>query len=358
MLVRRAEQLRDNAFEHEEDEPERAAQMYLEADSLAAQAAARDEKWAEPVTLRGWLSYDLSFLTDSRREQIERREGAVQYASEAIARDKEYADAHHLRGRARYRLFLMDVSPDEREQSLLLDSAQADLKKATELDATLAEAWYALSNLDYSLDDNVGAVLAAQRAYEADRFMSNMDANLLQLFKTHYDLEQFNDADTWAREGVRRFPGDWRFVECQLAMLVSPWDAADVDRAWQLATELDSLAPNELVRLRARMRVAGVLARANRPDSARAVIAAAQADPGVDPEAQLANDEAFVHILIGQQAGDEATRLREQGEAIDLLKRYNAANPGHGLETDRDLHWMWRPLRDNPRFREVTELGH
>jgi TolB-like protein/tRNA A-37 threonylcarbamoyl transferase component Bud32 len=357
MLVRRAEQLRDDAFQHEEEEPERARQLYLEADSLAALAADRDQRWAEPVTLRGWISYDLAYSEDSRQRVIERREEAVRLAAEAIARDPTYADAHHLRGRARFVLFLMEASPDEHEREQLLDSAQADLQAAVDRDPTLAEAWYALSNLDYARADNVSALIAAREAYEADRFMSNMDANLEQLFETHYDLEQFADADKWCMEGARRFPGDWRFVECQQAMLITPWADADVDRAWQLAAELDSLAPDELVRLRARMRVAGVLARANRPDSARAVIAATQADPGVDPDAQLANDEAFVHILLGQQAGDEASRLREQDEAIELLKRYNAANRGHGLEADRDLHWQWRPLRDNPRFREVTERG-
>jgi TolB-like protein len=357
LLVQRADLVRADAYDYEEEEPERARQMYLEADSLAALAAERDERWAEPVTLRGWLSYDLAFSEESRQRMIERLEGAVGLAAEAIARDPTYADAHHLRGRSRYVLFRMEASADEREQQRLLDSAQADLQAAVDREPTLAEAWYALSNLDYDREDNVSAVLAAREAYEADRFMSNVDVNLKQLWQTHYDLEQFADADKWCMEGARRFPGDWRFLECQQAMLITPWADADVDRAWQLATELDSLAPDELVRLRARMRVAAVLARTNRPDSAGAVIASVEADPGVDPEARLANDEAFVHILMGQQASDEATRLREQGTAIDLLKRYNAANRGHGLETDRDLHWMWRPLRDNPRFREVTERG-
>jgi len=350
MLVRRAEQLRDNAFEHEEDEPERAAQMYLEADSLAAQAAARDEKWAEPVTLRGWLSYDLSYLTGSRREQIERREAAVQFASEAIERDPGYADAHHLRGRVRYRLFLMDVSPDERVQSQLLDSAQADLEKATELDNSLAEAWYALSNLDYSLDDNVGAVLAAQRAYEADRFMDHMDDNIAQLYGTHYDLEQFSDADKWCTEGARLFPYEFRFTECQLFLMITPSAEPDVNRAWRLAREVDSLARdanNELAGLRARMWVAGVLAKAGMTDSAHAVIDATEAGPDVDPDLQLVSDEAVIRIM-----------LKEYDTAIDLLRRYNAANPGHELSGEHDMHWWWRPLRDQPRFSEVTAPGH
>jgi serine/threonine-protein kinase len=359
LLVQRAEQLRADAFDYEEEEPERAERMYLEADSLAAVAADRDERWAEPVTLRGWISYDLAYLADNRQGRIERREAAVQFASEAISRDQAYADAHHLRGRTRHQLYRMGVSPDDREQDLLLDSAQADLQAAVEHDATMADAWFALSNLHYDREDNQAAVMAAREAYQADRFLSNMDANLLQLYQTHYDLEQFRDADTWCREGASLFPDDWRFLECQLTMMITPWREAerDVDRAWQLATALDTLAPDELVGLRARMWVAGTLARTGWPDSARAVVAATQADPGVDPQLQLANDEAFVRIILGQEAEDEAVRLREQDEAIELLRRYNAANRGHGLETDRDLHWWWRPLRDHPRFGEVAEPG-
>jgi len=359
LLVQRAELMRADAFDYEEEEPERARQMYLEADSLAALAADRDGRWAEPVTLRGWISYDLAFSEESRQRMIGRFEEAVRLAADAIARDPTYADAHHLRGRARYLLFLREASPDARERERLLDSAQADLQAAVDRDPTLAEAWYALSDLDYAREDNVSAVLAAQKAYEADRFLSNMDANLLQLYETHYDAEQFPQADTWCREGARLFPDDWRFLECQLFVMVTPWRGADrdVDRAWQLASELDSLAPDELVGLRARMWVAGTLARLGMPDSARAVIAATHADPAVDPGQQLANDEAFVRIILGEEAGDEAVRMREQDQAIELLKRYNAANRGHGLETDRDLHWWWRPLRDNPRFREVAQTG-
>jgi TolB-like protein/tRNA A-37 threonylcarbamoyl transferase component Bud32 len=350
LLVQRAKLLRSDGFKQEEEDPERATDLYLEADSLAALAASRDEQWAEPVTLRGWLSYDRSYLTDSRREQIERREAAVQFASEAIERDPDYADAHHLRGRARYVLFRMQVSPDERERSQLLHSAKADLEEATRLDASLAEAWYALSNLDYSLEDNVGAVLAAQRAYEADRFLDHMDDNIEQLYETHYDLEQFNRADTWCHEGARLFPHEFRFVECQLFLMITPEAEPDVDRAWQLAKQVDSLARdanNERAGLRARMFVAGVLAKAGMTDSAHAVIDATEAGPDVDPDLQLVSDEAVIRIM-----------LKEYDTAIDLLRRYNAANPGHELSGEHDMHWWWRPLRDQPRFSEVTAPGH
>jgi len=348
LLVQRSERLRGDAFEHEEEEPDRAIEMYLEADSLAAIAADRDPAWAEPVVLRGWISYDLAFSAESRQEAIERRETAVQLATEAIARDQTYADAHHLRGRTRYVLFRMEITPNEREQTQLLEAARTDLETAVDLDPTLANAWYALSNLHYDRQDNISAVMAAREAYEADAFLANMDENLFQLYQTHYDLEQFPDADAWCNEGARRFPRDFRFVECRLAMLITPWAAVDVNRAWRLATEVDSLARdehNELAGLRARMWVAGVLARANMPDSARAVISSARADPGVDPDLRLVSGEAVIRVMLG-----------ENDEAIRLLQRYVAANPAHRLSADRDLHWWWRPLREHPDFRAVS--GH
>jgi serine/threonine-protein kinase len=346
-LVQRAERLRKDAFELEENEPERAIRTYLEADSLAAQAATIDPQWVVPVVLRGWLSYDLSFMADGMRQRIERVEAAIEYGSVAVGLDRTYGDALHLRGRSRYLLRRMETTPNPQQLERLLEEARADLEAAVDADPTLANAWYALSQLHYQREDNVSAVIAARRAYEADAFLSNQDRNLAQLFLTHYDLEQFQDADTWCNEGARRFPDDFLFLECQLFILISPWADADLDRAWQLAAEVDSLARNEgneLVGLRARMWVAGVLARSNMPDSARAVIVATQADPSIDPELQLASDEALIRIMLG-----------EQEEAIRLLLRYNAANPGHGLATDHDLHWWWRPLRDHPRFRDVAE---
>jgi tetratricopeptide (TPR) repeat protein len=241
----------------------------------------------------------------------------------------------------------MELTPSEREQTQLLEEARSDLQAAVDHDPNMADAWYALSNLHYDRDDNISAILAAREAYEADAFLASMDANLLQLYQTHYDLRQFPDADTWCNEGARRFPDNFLFAECQLFMLITDWAEPDVEKAWQLAVEVDSLARevnNELAGQRARMWVAGVLARANMPDSAHAVIAATQVSPEVDQELQLVSDEALVRILLG-----------EHDEAIDLLRRYNAAHPGHGLSAQRDLHWWWEPLRDHPRFREVAE---
>ena len=53
-----------------------------------------------------------------------------------------------------------------------------------------------LSHLSYQKPDYVEAKIDAQRAYEADAYLSVADQILYQLFTTSYDLEQFADAKT------------------------------------------------------------------------------------------------------------------------------------------------------------------
>jgi serine/threonine-protein kinase len=348
-LVQRAERLRKDAFELEQDDPERAIRTYREADSLAAQAATIDPQWVVPVVLRGWLAYDLSFMADDMPQRVERVESAIEYGNAAVALDRTYGDALHLRGRSRYLLRRMEITPNPQQLEQLLEDARADLEAAVDADPTLANAWYALSQLHYHREDIMSAVIAARRAYEADAFLSNQDYNLLRLYQTHYDLEQFSDAQRWCDEGARRFPSDYRFAQCRLWMLISPWAPADVDLAWQLAGAFDTLVPaqiGELERHRTRMVVGGVLARADLADSARHLLEAARAGPDIDPDQQLASDEAVMRILLG-----------DYDEAIELLKRYVAVNPGHDFDIDRNLHWWWRPLRDHPDFRAVVAPG-
>jgi hypothetical protein len=90
----------------------------------------------------------------------------------------------------------------------------------------------------------------------------------------------------------------------------------------------------------------GVLARANALDSARSVFERArqQISPEFDPDLELFAVEAFVRTLSG-----------DLDEAIDLLKQYQAANPGHDFSR-RLGTWWWRDVRNHPRYREL-EVG-
>jgi hypothetical protein len=68
-----------------------------------------------------------------------------------------------------------------------------------------------------------------------------------------------------------------------------------------------------------------------------------RAGPDTAVDMELVGFEAFARALNG-----------EQDKAIDLLKRYNAANPGHLFQRGGNVHWWWRGLQSNPRFRELT----
>jgi TolB-like protein len=341
-LVQRAERDRKVAAELATSDRDAALRTYQEADSLLSLAERADPRWAEAAVLRGWVAYDLSSLAGEAYARAERLRTAIGQADRALAMESQNADALHLRGRSRFQLWLLQVTPDPAERARLLDAAQADLDASVKAEPTLASAWDALSSLYHEKKDNVAAAIAAERGYEADAFLQNQDDNLQQLFQTHYDLEQFPMAQRWCDEGERRFPSDRRFTTCQLMMLITPWAKPDPAKAWALARRADSLAPparRAFAGRMARMFAAGALARAGLPDSARNVLVAARGGQDIDPEQQLAVREAVIRLLLG-----------DQDEAVQLLKRYVVANPGHRWDVSRELHWWWRPLRDNPDF--------
>jgi serine/threonine-protein kinase len=349
-LVQRAERDRKIGGELRRRDPDTAAERLADADSLLALAEQADPRWAEAPVLRGWIAYEQSLLAREPHAAAERLEAAIGHADRALTMESQNSGALHVRGRTRYRLWTLDVTPDPRERATLLDAARADLETATNLDPALADAWYVLSNLYYDKKDNVAAALAAERAYEADAFLRYQNNNLYQLFQTHYDLEQFPNAQRWCDEGGRRFPAERRFVMCQLMMLITPWAKPDPAKAWTLAQRADSLAgetDRELARRAARMFVAGALGRAGLADSARTVLMASRAGQELDPEQELAVREAVIRVLLG-----------DHDEAVSLLKRYVVANPTHTFDLSRDLHWWWRPLRDYPGFRAVAGSGH
>src|SRR2546426_351949 len=123
-----------------------------------------------------------------------------------------------------------------------------------------------------------------------------------------------------------------RFSECKLWLMTSDAVEPDVAEAWRLYAKLDTLtpAPSKPYEMhQAGMIVGAVLARSRLPDSARHVLVAARADARVDPKQDLLSVEAFARTLLG-----------EQGEAIELLKRYVAANPAHSFERG-GVAWLW-----------------
>jgi TolB-like protein len=347
ILYERAERARKDAFDIRGESRAKALQLDQRGDSLAALAEQADPQWSDPMTLRGWLAYDQTSLAPEPQDRRAHLEAAIAQADRALARNPADAEALHIRGRSRYRLWLEHLVPDAAQRAKLLDEARADLQQAVKIDPNLANAWYALSNVDYQFNDRVAAALDAERSYDADAFLQYQDNNVAQLFQTHYDLEQFPNAQRWCDEGARRFPKDFRFTFCQLEMMLAPWAKADPARAWALADRMDTIEagePDSLLNSRAaRMFAAGALARVGLADSARHVLVANRATQDQDPEQELAIREAAVRVMLG-----------DQDEAVRLIRRYVLANPTHKFDTSTSMYWWWRPLRDNPEFQSVT----
>ena len=320
---------------------------FAEADSLLSLAEAADPEWTDVPVLRGLVAFRQSRLMpgNDRRERVRLVEEGLAHVATALAKDPNHARALEVRGTLRYWHWLQDVLPPD-EQEALLEAARADLQRAVQLDPTLASAHASLAHLYLNVSDLPAAVLSGRAAYEEDAYLENADLVVYRIFNASYNLEQFLEASRWCGVGQRRFPSDHRFAMCELLLMNTRDVEPDPDRAWLLLARVDSFAPEHQAateRLRGELLVGGVLARAAMADSARNVWRAARAKvtPEIDPVGWTFFLEAYVRTVGGQEE-----------EAIALLKRYAAMNPGSNF----DHNWWWRPLRDHPQWPELAAL--
>jgi tetratricopeptide (TPR) repeat protein len=346
-LLQRAEQAKKRADALFEGDSLVAARRALQiADSLASEARGSDPQWTEPAVLRAAIAYRqarFDFRAATASPWIDKGLGL---AAEALKLDPSNPDALELRGTLHYLQFLLHLAPTPAGVAALLRTAEDDLRTAVSVAPGQANAWYVLSLVNYQKPDFVEAKIDAQRAYEADAYLNAADQILWRLYTTSYDLEQFADAARWCEEGLRRFPESSNFVACQLWLLTSGSKSPDVALAWRLSDEVTRLTPAQMRaygRLQAQIAVAAVLARAGLGDSARHVLARSKPGPDVDPEAELLSYQAFAYVLLG-----------DRDQALRLLKEQVAANPAHRAGLARSVHWWWRDLRDDPRFKELV----
>jgi eukaryotic-like serine/threonine-protein kinase len=325
---------------------------YRGADSLAAVAATVDPQWAEPVILRGTLEYWRSRrATDDPGLASRAIEAGLEHARQALTLDPDNPDGLELRGSLAYWRWLYPLEPDSARRVALLASARADLERATRLNPAQASAYAVLSHLYANAQDKtlVDVILAATRAIDQDAYLGNADVILNRLAHAAYDLGLFPDADKWCREGQRRFPANWRFVECELLIMTSKFVEADPApaRAWLLADSVVKLTPDPRDRryeaLYTRVLVAGVLARAGLLDSAQSVLRHTRDDTEVDPSRDLANTAAFIWTLAGDTA-----------EALNQIKLYLVANPARRVGFRDDPNWWFQGLSNDPRYRELV----
>jgi serine/threonine-protein kinase len=350
-LVQQGERTRKDAESRlAGDDVNGAFAAFGRADSLLARAEAADARWAEPVIERGWIAYRRARLAGDRKSLGHWTEIAASHADRALALAPNDPRALELRGTVRYLSWLQELGPDPEGLPRTLAGARQDLEAATQADPSLASAYSTLSHLYYQTEDVPAALLAARKAYEEDAYLAVASEVLSRLFFGSYDLEQFTQATRWCLEGARRFSRDYRFAECQLLLMTIPDAQADVPTAWRLLSRIDSQTPGPRKALehhRAETIVGVVLARAGLGDSARHVLARARADRTVDPAQEILSIEAFGWLVLG-----------DRDQAIALLKRYVAANPGHAFKRGGDISWWWRDLKSDPRFAQLTEAKH
>jgi TolB-like protein len=346
-LAQRAERLRkqsEDAFD--EGGLDDAIAASRQADSLLAIAERADSTWSESASARANAAYRRAYFYanagdfESASEAIDL---GLEHAQRALTLDPNNANALEQRGTLNYLRYLLGLEPDaERAERLVVD-AQRDLEAATERDPTLASAYSVLSHLYANRDDLVSLVITARRALEEDTYLRDADRVTHRLGLGHYDLEQFRDARTWCDEGARRFPDNYRFVECQLWLLAAPPTEADVDEAWRLAARLDSVAPETMrayEQRAGRLAVAAVLRKNGMTDSAEVVFAQAKGDDQIDPLQDLVLYEAAMRATTGDPDG-----------AIEVLGRYLAASPEASIDRE---HWWWRSIRDRQDFEALV----
>ena len=348
-LVQRADQRRKEADKLTASSDTAArARAFHSADSLLAQAEALDPQWAEPIIRRAGAAYQRSRLAgDDPLQASKWIDDGLGHVERALALAAENSDALELRGNLRYWRWLLGLESDPVKAQALLKAAQADLELAVKITPAQAGAWSTLSHMyANTTGSSTDVKLAAQRAYEADAYLSNADVVLYRLFLASYDLEQFPDAVNWCGEGARRFPGNYRFVECQSYLLTTRARKPDVAAAWKLADSLVKLAPAQDQAYQKRngeMAVAAVLARAGLADSARAVARRAVGTPEIDPKRDLVLRQAFVYTLLGDRA-----------QAVKSLKLYFAVNPERRAGMAEDAGWWFRSLQDDPGFQALV----
>ena len=270
----------------------------------------------------------------------------MEHADRALKLRPGDPDALEIRGSLEYWRWIINLEPDQTRAAQLLAQAEQDLRGAVAGNPMAAWSWTALSFMLVSQGQTAEGKLAAQRAYEADPYLKSAKQTVLRLFQASLDLEDATEARHWCDEGQRRFPDNYRFVECQIWLFALKDVPPDIPKAWKLYDRFVELTPPAMKpyhQLYGRMIVALALAKAGLPDSARSVVEHARGEASVDPTRDLAYYEAVVRA-----------QLSDQDEAIRLLSTYVAANPQQRDAIAKDP-WF-RGLRDNPRFKTLFGL--
>jgi TolB-like protein/tetratricopeptide (TPR) repeat protein len=343
LLVTRVEDARRDAAALYTAGDTAAAHHVLDTgDSLLRVAERLDPNWLDPIVLEGWVAVDRIDLAVGATAPAVHKWApmAVAQAERVLARSPQYPPALELRGYARFLAWQYGGRGHMRGAA----DAERDLRAAAVPEnPSQARAWSSLSSVLEHTGSFAEANLAAQRAYATDAFLAAAPSVLFRLYLTSLMLRRWKEAAEWCARGYTRFSTDWLFTFCRLSLLYEPsGQRPDPEAAWRLVAELERVIPpseRPVLTPRWRMLVAGILARAGQPDSARHTLEAARASGLGDPEMDYY--EAGVHVL-----------MRQHTPALDLLERYLGYAPQMKPDVERDP--VFEPLHASPRFRALV----
>ena len=345
-LFQRAEDLRDRARQAS-SEPAHANALFLRADSLAAEAEARDHDWLRPTVLRARIAYSRAFAAlylDRSGETASRLLDSVRvHAERALARDSSFAPAREIRALVLYRL--SGSQQDTAVANRMITQAEKDILTAVTADPQRAEAWSILSQIaHYYRGDFERARYAAQQAYDADSYLETAADILERLALTSFETGNDADAKKWCDEGMRRFENDWRFVHCSL--LLQGWSSLPQGSAVEARSIIDRYELNDPSGAKwnvpfLEMLMAGIHIRAGNVEEARKVMASAG-----ERRNEIAN-------LLWAEAANR-TMLGERDSAVALLRAYAQLTPTRSANVL--LSRMFTPVREHPGYRDLIRF--
>jgi serine/threonine-protein kinase len=320
-----------------------ASARLKDADSLFARAENEDKNWLRPIVTRGWVAYRQARTGAWDRDQMAGwLAQSIGHADRALAKKPNDPEALELSGTVRYFVWLLNLEPDQAKREALLARADSDLRASVEGDPGRAVAWASRSHMLLSQSESAEGKLAALKAYEADPYLNSANLIVWRIFNGSFDLGDKVESRHWCQEGLRRFPDDPKFQECQLMLFTFEAAAADIPNAWAMQRRMVELTPenqHDLADHKSRMLVAIALARAGLADSARSVAVAARAGADIDPTRDVALWEAIARSV-----------LKDNDEALHQLGQYLAANPQRRSFMAKDPGWYFEALRGDRKF--------
>jgi tetratricopeptide (TPR) repeat protein len=349
-LVQRAEKMRKDADALEQSgDHAGAARQLIAADTTLALAESFDPRWTDPIVRRGLIAFRQEQVSRDPAEVTRAIDAGIAHANRALAIEPRDADALELRGTLQTRPIANGLVNDKRKIDDLLRLAEKDLRAAIAVNPNQAGALNVLSAIAIQKQDPVEAHNLAQRAYEADAYLTAAPDILWRLYATSYDLEQFVNAGKWCDEATRRFPKSLASARCQLWVMTAKGVRTEPAEAWRRAADYERAVPpreQEFYRREGQIVVAAALGRAGLVDSAHRVLVRARADRTIDPSGELIGYEAVVRTMLG-----------DRKEAVDLLQKYLTDHPEHRRGFAKVNSWWWRDLQNDPRFQTLIAAG-